>query len=109
MIATKSARAFTKKRAEELIEAIEIEISANEDQIDIDTEFPWWNRLDPSSSLRVDYQLWIPLSAKARAESVSGSIEIMERNNDLCRLGKPMCCHSTHSKNGINTPKQGGD
>jgi len=83
MIATKSARAVTKQRAEELIEAIEIEISANEDKIDINTEFPWWNRLDPTSSLRVDYELWVPFSAKARAESVSGSIEIMERNNDV--------------------------
>jgi len=83
MIATKSARAFTKKRAEELIEAIDIDISANEDQIDIDTEFPWWNRLDPTSSVRVDYELWVPLSAKAKAQSVSGSIEIMERNNDV--------------------------
>lgn len=83
MTATKSARAFTKKRAEELIKAIDIEISANEDEIDINTEFPWWDRLDPTSSVRVDYELWIPLSAKAQAESVSGSIEIMERNNDV--------------------------
>jgi len=83
MIATKSARALTQKRAEELIEAIEIKISANEDQIDINTEFPWWNTLDPTSSLRVDYELWVPLSAKAKAKSVSGAIEIMERNSDV--------------------------
>ncbi len=82
MIATKSARAVTKKRAEELIEAIDIEISANEDQIDIDTEFPWWDSLDPTSSLRVDYELWIPLSAQARAESVSGAIEIERIKGD---------------------------
>ena len=83
MIATKSAKAFTKNRAEELIEAIEIEISAKEDKIDINTEFPWWDRLDPTSSVRVDYELWVPLSAEVQAESVSGNIEIIERNNDV--------------------------
>jgi len=83
MIATKSAKAVTKKRAEELIEAIDIAISANDNQINIDTEFPWWNSLDPTSSLKVDYELWVPLSAETKAESVSGAIEIMERNNDV--------------------------
>ncbi len=83
IIATKSAKAFTKKRAAELLEAIDIETSANEEGIDIVTKFPWWNRLDPTSSVRVDYELWVPLSAKTKAQSVSGSIEIMERNNDV--------------------------
>ncbi len=83
MVATKSAKAVTKKRAEELIEAIEIDVSADEDEIDINTEFPWWKRFDPTSSVKVDYELWVPLSAKAGAQSVSGSIEIMERNNDV--------------------------
>jgi len=83
MVATKWVRAFTKKRAQELLEVIEINITANEDQIDIDTEFPWWNQLDPTSSARVDYELWVPPSAQVSAQSVSGSIQVVERENDV--------------------------
>ena len=83
MVASKSATSLSAKRAQELLEAIEIEITAKEDRLDIVTEFPWWKRLSPSSSVRVDYELWIPLAAEARAQSVSGSIQVAERNNDV--------------------------
>ena len=83
MIATKCARAFTKDRAEELLEAIEINIIAEADSLDIDTHFPWWEKLNPHSSVEVDYELWVPLSAEVIAESVSGSIEVVERENDI--------------------------
>ncbi len=83
MVATKSVRALSKNRAQELLEAIEIEITSKEDKLDIVTEFPWWKRLSPTSSVRVDYELWVPLAAEALAQSVSGSIQIAERNNDV--------------------------
>ena len=83
MVATKSATSLSEMRARELLEAIEIEITAKEDKLDIVTQFPWWKRLSPSSSVRVDYKLWIPLAAEARAQSVSGSIQVAERNNDV--------------------------
>jgi len=83
MVATKWARALTEKRAQELLDAIEIEITSKEDRLDIGTEFPWWKSLSPTSSVWVDYELWIPLSAKARAQSVSGSIQVAERKSSV--------------------------
>lgn len=83
IVATKWARASTMKRAEELLQAIEIDITAKDDSLDIDTDFPWWNRLDPTSSVKVDYELWVPLSAEVSAQSVGGSIQIVERENDV--------------------------
>ena len=83
MVATKWARAASEERAQELLDAIEIEITSKEDQLDIATEFPWWKRLSPTSSVRVDYELWIPLAAKIRAQSVSGSIQVQERDNTV--------------------------
>lgn len=83
MVATKWVRALTQKRAEELLEAIEIDITAKEDSLDIDTDFPWWDKLDPTSSVEVDYELWVPPSAKVSAQSVSGGIQIVERENDV--------------------------
>ena len=83
MVATKWARALTERRAEELLEAIEINITVREDSLEINTEFPWWKKLDPTSSVRVDYELWVPLSAEVSAQSVSGSIQVVERENDV--------------------------
>jgi len=83
MVATKWARALTEKRAKELLDAIEIKITAKKDRVDIDTDFPWWKKLDPTSSVRVDYELWVPPSAEVSAESVSGSIQVAERENDV--------------------------
>lgn len=83
MVATKWARALTEKRAEELLEALEVEVITKKDSLDIDTHFPWWKQLDPTSSVKVDYELWVPLSAEASAESVSGSIQVVERENNV--------------------------
>jgi len=83
MVATKWARALTQKKAEELLEAIEINIIAMDDSLDIDTDFPWREKLDSTSSVGVDYELWVPLSAEVNAQSISGSIQIMERENDV--------------------------
>jgi len=83
MVATKWVRALTQKRAEELLEAIEIDITAKEDSLDIDTDFPWRDKLDPTSSVEVDYELWVPPSVEVSAQSVSGRIQIVERENDV--------------------------
>ena len=83
MVASKSATSLSAKRAQELLEAIEIEITVKEDRLDIVTEFPWWKRLSPTSSVRVDYELWIPVTAEALVQSVSGGIQIAERDNDV--------------------------
>lgn len=83
MVATKWARASSRARAEELLEALKIKVSSREDKLEISTEFPWWKSLSPFSSVRVDYELWLPLSTEARAESTSGDIGIEERDNNV--------------------------
>jgi len=83
MVSTKWARALTKKRAGELLGALEVEVTAKENSVEIDTEFPWWKQPDPTSSVKVDYELWVPPSVEVSAQSVSGSIQVVERENDV--------------------------
>lgn len=83
MVATKWAKASSRREAEELLEALEIEISSVEDRLGIATKFPWWKRLSPLSSVKVDYELWVPLTAQVRAASISGSIQVEERGNSV--------------------------
>lgn len=83
VVATKWAKAFSRTRAEELLEVLEVEVSSKEDRLQIATRFPWWKDLSPLSSVRIDYELWIPRTAQATADSTSGSILIEERDNSI--------------------------
>lgn len=87
MIATKSVGTVWEEQAEKLLDDIEIEIITKKSQLSINTRYPissWWNQITSlSSAPRIDYELWVPLNATVQIKSVSGNIQIKEKNNDI--------------------------
>jgi len=87
MIATKSVGAVWEEQAEKLLDDIEIEIITKKSQLSINTRYPtssWWKQITSlSSAPRIDYELWVPLNATVQIKSVSGDIQIKEKNNNI--------------------------
>ena len=87
MVVTKSIGTLWEERAQEDLDEIEIEVSAQEDRLDIVTHYPlssWWSQITSLSAVpRVDYQLWLPLGAAVQLESVTGDIRVEERHSKV--------------------------
>ena len=79
MVATKSISSWGTNDPNELLTKIKIEITSQPKNLKIYTRYPI--TLSWVKNARVDYQLWIPETARVKLESVSGKIQIENHLN----------------------------